>query len=80
MFYVAELQNGASSRKPTATNAKTLRGAKIAAGHEQTFVGTTLAVYDSEGYKLAQRDSDGWFDLDGDRLNCAPDFFPEVQQ
>ena len=76
MYYVAELQNSASTRKPTETKAKTLRGAKVAAAHEQTFLGTTLAVYDSEGYKLAIRDNGGWFDMGGERLNCAPDFVP----
>ena len=79
MYYTAELQNGASFRNPEPCKAKTLSGAKGVASRRQTFLGTTLMVYDGAGYRIAIKDSGGWFSYpDGSPLNCVPDFQPKV--
>ena len=74
-YFTAELQNAASMRKAEPCKAKTLAGAKRVATQRQTFQGTTLAVYDSQGFKIAiKTPGDGWFSMpDESALNCAPD-------
>ena len=79
MYYTAELQNGASFRNPEPCKAKTLSGAKGVASRRQTFNGTTLMVYNSEGYRIAIKGYNGWFNYPNEfPLNCVPDFQPKV--
>jgi hypothetical protein len=60
MYYIAELQNRSSKRKPEETKAKTINGAKIAAERKRIFKGTVLAIYDKYNRMIALKDHGKW--------------------
>lgn len=69
MWYMTETTNTNSVGTPEQLNAKSLRGAKIAAGNKQSFLGTVLSVgqtLDSSGFLRAEwKRVDGvWYPVD----------------